>query len=314
MPRKTTAPAKPDETIIDQQQLQDDFQQASQLAPALIEIDQKFSDGLPYDQNRIINECRFYMAQSAEAMLEAGKRLILLKEHEPHGEFTRIVTDNLGLNERVARRMMQAAFKYFSPQLESKRLTLANLGKAKLFELMAEDDEELAALTEGGTVAGLTLDEIDRMSTRELRLALRKERRDADESREDLEKVIAQKDKKLNDYAVELEKLQRLTPEAQEAERQRQERELLELLQNSSLKLMFEVQAFSQAVADCLERAEPESAMQEAVLSSVRWLFQRIDEVAKNNGIPVDFAEMVTPSWMREALERNGAAAEPAEV
>ena len=75
MPRKTTAPAKPDETIIDQQQLQDDFQQASQLAPALIEIDQKFSDGLPYDQNRIINECRFYMAQSAEAMLEAGKRL-----------------------------------------------------------------------------------------------------------------------------------------------------------------------------------------------------------------------------------------------
>lgn len=306
MPRKPRTIAKPDETIIDQAQLASDFQQAAQLAPALVEIDQMFSDGLPYDQKRIINECRFYMAQSAEAMLEAGKRLILLKEHEAHGEFTHIVTEQLGLNERVARRMMQAAFKYNSPQLESKRTTLAALGKAKLFELMAEDDEELAALAEGGSVAGLSLDDIDRMSTRELRVALRQERSEADDSREDLEKVIAQKDKKLNEYALELEKLQRMPPAAKEAERQRIENETLTRLQDASLKLMFEVQTFSQSVADCMEGAEPESSMQEAVLSTVRWLFQRIDEVAKGNGIPVDFSEMVTPSWMREALERHG--------
>ncbi|PIV87612.1 MAG: DUF3102 domain-containing protein [Hydrogenophilales bacterium CG17_big_fil_post_rev_8_21_14_2_50_63_12] len=310
MPRKPTAPVKPDESIVDQAQLAEDFRQAANLAPALIEIDKRFSDGLPYDQQRIINECRFYMAQSAEAMLEAGKRLILLKEHEAHGEFTYIVTEQLGLNERVARRMMQAAFKYNSPQLEAKRTTLAVLGKAKLFELMAEDDEELAALAEGGSVAGLTLDDIDRMSTRELRHALRKERQDAGDSREDLEKVIAQKDKKLNDYALELERLQRMPPEAKEAERQRIENETLSQLQDASLKLMFEVQTFSQSVANCLAGTEQESAMQEAVCSTVRWLFQRIDEVAKGNGIPVDFAEMVTPSWMRDAMQRHGIEAE----
>ncbi|MDE8666932.1 hypothetical protein PUN16_030700 [Pseudomonas aeruginosa] len=56
----------------------------------------QFGDGLLYDRIRVVNEARFYMAQSAEAMLEAGKRLIVLKEHEPHGEFTQIVTEQLG--------------------------------------------------------------------------------------------------------------------------------------------------------------------------------------------------------------------------
>ena len=160
------------------------------------EILARFGDGLPYDRTRLVNEARFYMAQSAEAMLEAGKRLIVLKENEPHGEFEQIVTEQLGLPERTARRMMQAALKFSSPQLESKRPTLAVLGKAKLFELIAEDDEDLASLAEGGTVAGLILEDIDRMSCRELRSALREAREDANakderlaDRNQDLEKV-----------------------------------------------------------------------------------------------------------------------------
>lgn len=65
--------------------------------------------------------------------------------------------------------MMQASTKYLSPALKPNVPTLAHLGKAKLFELMTEDDEELAELADGGTVAGLTLDDVDRMSVRELR-------------------------------------------------------------------------------------------------------------------------------------------------
>ncbi|MCZ5895648.1 DUF3102 domain-containing protein, partial [Escherichia coli] len=38
-----------------------------------MEIMQQFGDGLPYERNRIVHETRFYMDQSAEAMLEAGK-------------------------------------------------------------------------------------------------------------------------------------------------------------------------------------------------------------------------------------------------
>lgn len=41
---------------------------------------------------------------------------------------------------------------------------------------MVLDNEELDELADGGTVAGLTLDDVDRMSVRELRQALREAR------------------------------------------------------------------------------------------------------------------------------------------
>ncbi|HCM1915228.1 TPA: DUF3102 domain-containing protein [Salmonella enterica subsp. salamae serovar 28:r:e,n,z15] len=158
-------------------------------------IMEQFGEGLPYDRERIVHEARFYMSQSAEAMLEAGKRLVILKESEGHGNFTSIVTEQLGLAERTARLIMQAALRYTSPTLESKRQTFAVLDKSKLFELMTEDDETLAELAEGGTVAGLTLDDIDRMSVRELRKALRESKEDLTASR----KLNAEKSEEINE-------------------------------------------------------------------------------------------------------------------
>lgn len=150
----------------------DQNQMTSNSAAVLIQ----FGDGLAYDRTRLVHEARFYMAQSAESMLEAGKRLIVLKENEPHGEFIGIVEGQLGMALRTAQLIMKAAVKFLSPQLQANAQTFAHLGKAKLFELIAEDDEELLALGNGGTVAGLTLDDVDQMSCRELRAALRDSR------------------------------------------------------------------------------------------------------------------------------------------
>ncbi|EAS5077728.1 DUF3102 domain-containing protein [Salmonella enterica] len=160
-----------------------------------MEIMEQFGEGLPYERTRIVHEARFYMAQSAEAMLEAGKRLVILKENEAHGDFIEIVESQLGLHERAAQRMMKASLKYMSPKLESKATTLSLLGKSKLFELMTEDDEELSELAKGGTVAGLTLDDIDRMSVRELRKALRESKEDLAASR----KLNAEKSQEINE-------------------------------------------------------------------------------------------------------------------
>ncbi|ECE2928263.1 DUF3102 domain-containing protein [Salmonella enterica] len=158
-------------------------------------IMEQFGEGLPYERTRVINEARFYMAQSAEAMLEAGKRLVILKENEPYGEFQTIAQNELGLDDRIARKMAQAAIKFLSPKLEDKRKTFSDLGRSKLYELMLEDDEELAELAEGGTVAGLTLDDIDRMSVRELRKALRESKEDLAASR----KLNAEKSHEINE-------------------------------------------------------------------------------------------------------------------
>lgn len=176
---------------------------ASEMAAHQGEIMERFGDGLPYDRTRVVGEARFYMAQSAEAMLEAGKRLIVLKENEPHGEFVQIVEGTLGIHERAAQRMMQASIKYLSSKLQSKATTLSGLGKSKLLELMSEDDDDLAELAEGGTVAGLTLDDVDRMTVRELRRALRESRENAAA----VAKVTASKDDKINKLDAELTKL-----------------------------------------------------------------------------------------------------------
>ncbi|GDO99240.1 DUF3102 domain-containing protein [Escherichia coli] len=173
------------------------------------EIMQQFGDGLPYERDRVVHEARFYMAQSAEAMLEAGKRLIILKENEPHGDFINILENDLGLEPRVARRMMQASVKFLGNEGEPpKRTTLSVLGKAKLYDLMVLDNEELDELADGGTVAGLTLDDVDRMSVRELRQALREAR----ETHTAQQKVLAGKDQKINELATKLEKKSRLQP------------------------------------------------------------------------------------------------------
>ncbi|HBL0733703.1 TPA: DUF3102 domain-containing protein [Citrobacter freundii] len=173
-----------------------------------LEIMQQFGDGLPYERDRIVHETRFYMAQSAEAMLEAGKRLVILKENEPHGDFIEIVTGQLGLPKSTAHRMMQASLKYLSPSLESKVPALGLLGKTKLFELMTEDDEDLAELADGGTIAGMSLDDIDRMTSRELKAALREAR----ETNSAQQRVLADKNEKIDALSTKLEKKSRIQP------------------------------------------------------------------------------------------------------
>lgn len=174
-----------------------------------LEIMQQFGDGLPYERDRIVHETRFYMAQSAEAMLEAGKRLVILKENEPHGDFINILENDLGLEPRVARRMMQASVKFLgNGDQNSKRTALTVLGKTKLYELMILDDEELDALADGGTVAGATLDDIDRMTSRELKAALREAR----ETNAAQQRVLADKNEKIDSLSTKLEKKSRIQP------------------------------------------------------------------------------------------------------
>lgn len=178
------------------------------------EICELYLDGQPYDRQRVVNEARFCLAQSAESMLEAGKRLIVLKEHEGHGEFIQIVESQLGVNYSIAKKMAGAAAKFLSPKLQGKSQKLLTLGKSKLYELMVEDDDDLEALADGGTVAGLELDEVDRMSCRELRKALRKSREDSEAK----EQVIADKNKKLDELATKSKKLKTIPLDEQLAQ------------------------------------------------------------------------------------------------
>ncbi|HBC5930497.1 TPA: DUF3102 domain-containing protein [Escherichia coli] len=260
-----------------------------------MEIMQQFGDGLPYERDRVVHEARFYMAQSAEAMLEAGKRLIILKENEPHGEFIKILESELGLAYRTSVRMMQASTKYLSPALKPNVPTLAHLGKAKLFELMTEDDEELAELADGGTVAGLTLDDVDRMSVRELRQALREAR----ETNAAQQRVLADKNEKIDSLSTRLEKKSRIQlPEPdEEVKKLRAEVTALAVEAESAIAVRLS-SAFETLCAYCAENMidTPRDFMAglvcqlESTARSLRSTFDLPDEPTGD----------VTPSWLTE--------------
>ena len=165
-------------------------------------VDEQYGDDLPYDKNRLIDKTRTHFSNSAREMFEAGKCLIQIKENEPRGEFMEAL-EKIGISYTVANRTIRATIKFNTPKL-SKLATSVNLEKSKLFELMTEKDEDLEALVDGGTIADLTLDDIDRMSVRELKTKLREANQKAEEEQEIKEKQLADKDEKINELDAAL--------------------------------------------------------------------------------------------------------------
>ena len=268
-----------------------------------LEIMQQFGDGLPYERDRIVHEARFYMAQSAEAMLEAGKRLIILKENEPHGEFTDILENELGLEPRVARRMMQASVKFLgNGDQNSKRTALTVLGKTKLYELMVLDDEELDALADGGTVAGATLDDIDRMTSRELKAALREAR----ETNAAQQRVLADKNEKIDSLSTRLEKKSRIQPPKPDEEVKKLRAEVTALSTEAESAITVRLfSAFETLSAYCAENQidTPKDFMAglvcelESAARNLRSTFDLPDEPTGNT----------PPSWLTDPIpEING--------
>ena len=160
-------------------------------------VERLYSDGMPYELDRIENEIRFYQEQAGTSLLEMGKRFIRIKAHEDHGRFMRAV-ENVGMSERAVRYAMAAARKF------SNRQSIADLGNTKMMALSVLDDEDIQTLEKGGDVNGVTLDAIDRMTSRELRDALRGERDKRKKEKNTQEDAIAKKEEKINELEQKL--------------------------------------------------------------------------------------------------------------
>ena len=148
------------------------------------------------------DEIRFYQRKTVEAILETGKRLLLLREVVGHGNSCQIGTNDdftarvelLGFSRRTAYRFMQAAAKTAkSSKLELLSAQVKN--SSAFLELVTHDDDVLENLAE--------MDDIDKMSASELRSALRQAEQDvkfandkrakADERADKAEKKLAGK-------------------------------------------------------------------------------------------------------------------------
>lgn len=180
---------------------------------------------------------RFYQRRTVESCLELGKRLLLLKELTPHGEFNERV-ERLGFARQTAHRFMQAAAK--TSKSENLQLLSDRAKNVSAFlELITHDDDTLSELVE--------LDEFDTMSASQLREKLRSI---ADEEGEELKSA----NRRINNMNVEIERLEnqverlskgreRLTAFTERTEDIRQECLALQLgaeLHLNGLKALFE--------------------------------------------------------------------------
>lgn len=167
-----------------------------------IMVMEQWGNGEIYNEATWIERGRQAAFKTMEGMFELGRALIVLKEHTEHGRFTEIVKTQFGIDKSAAARLMSATQRFATPQMQKALPNLMGLGKSKLLELLVEEDVTLTGLAEGEEVNGMTLDDVDRMTVRELRVALR-------ENREQLaakDKVLGDKNAKIDELAEKLEK------------------------------------------------------------------------------------------------------------
>jgi len=118
----------------------------------------------------IEDEIRFFQRRTVEAILETGKRLVLLKKILPHGEFEPRV-ELLGFAKTTAFRFMTAAQK-ISKSSKLELLSGQVKNSSAFLELITHDDGVIDNLAE--------MDNFDRMSASQLREAARQLKKDAE--------------------------------------------------------------------------------------------------------------------------------------
>lgn len=249
------------------------------------------------------DEIRFYQQRSVEACLELGKRLLILKEITPHGEFTQRV-DLLGISPTTAKRFMSATLKY------SKRPTSGVLLNAvgthsKLLELLTLDDDDINVIESGGSIGDINLDSIETMSVRELKKALRDAKADNDAK----DQLIAKKTEKLNELDMQVTKLSNpaAIKKREQNEQQELEAQALKDLSIAGITLLNAVTRFQNDVNSILDLANEKgiAALYDRVDEAVTATYQRIALVSQQLGVQVDFENMVSPAFMHFAASEQ---------
>ena len=194
MARNTTpAPASKEAPFIEEA-ARSDIAAANQLAVATLEQNERVSAlavQLNYqgstDPAVLENSARDAIKRIGMVIYELGAYLLLLKEGCAHGEFATTL-ERLGIGYESAKKYM-AVTKRFSKRSTS--TDLEKLGFSKMAELLPLDDDQVDDLVDEGQTGELSLDDVARMSVKQLRAAVRKERAEAAKQKNQVERLTA---------------------------------------------------------------------------------------------------------------------------
>ena len=245
----------------------------------------------------IEDEIRFYQQRTVEACMELGKRLLIMKEMTPHGEFEKRI-EILGFSPRMARKFMSAVLK-FSNRNSNTVLTVTK-SQTKLLELVVLDDDELDVIEQGGSIGDVSLDTIETMSVRELKKALRDAKADIDAK----EQVIKTKDQKANELLAENAKLKSPAQIKERAESEQQQFEQAAIAKLNAAKDAFlpAFTKFTNDIGGVIDTADAKDLPQlyENIDELLIYACQRIAGYVQSLGTQVNFEEIVKPSWITD--------------
>lgn len=258
-----------------------------------IELAKELNYDGPLSVGALEDGIRFYQRRTVEACVELGVRLLILKEITPYGDFTQRI-GLLGVSERTARRFMGLALKL--SKVDSKSLAMAVGTQAKLLELVTLDDEEIGALAEGGSVRGLTLDDVSTMSVTELRSALREER----EQRASQARLLQEKNEKLDQLETKLGKKKKVKPTIDA-----QTEAVLQQMREATNTVLATVYAeLNTAFTDCAKafpNEAPEGPMRLVMGGHLAEVNAKLRQLAELFGVQIKLPEDSLPEWMQAA-------------
>lgn len=208
MARNTTPAPASKEVITDAAAIGQTMDAANQLAVMSIEANASavaMAQQIGYQGavtvGALEDEIRFYQRRTVEAILETGKRLLVLRELTQRGGFDDRL-ELLGFSRRTAYRFMQAATK--TAKSANLALLSSQVKSASAFlELVTHDDDVLENLAE--------MDDVEKMSASELRAALREAR----EEKGAVEKVLADKNTAMDKLRAQVKRIEKLPPDEQ---------------------------------------------------------------------------------------------------
>lgn len=236
------------------------------------------------------------LATSANCILSAGCRLLRLKEHEGHGRFGKAL-EELGLGRGTANRLMNTAMKFVSDTGSVKYPRLMQQSVSKIYELAFLDDDDLKDLDEGKPVAEIDVDEVDRMTVRELR----KKIREAKKEREALENVIKSKSEKLDELEKEIA-LKEQTSADDDGMQYVSQPEDVDALRNDITLLTADSYDLYQRIVSLADRVDKATSGNDLADSSYRLLFGQLKGAAASITNEMERAMEYVESRVPESL------------
>jgi len=184
--------------------------------------------------------------QTAQNIIEIGKRLIKVKDNLPHGEYLNWLENSVDFTERTAQRFVKVAIAF------SNTTPVSHLGSRKLFALAGLDEEERQEVMQENNVEDMTTRELEQVIKEKKQI---KEQLEAEQDySSELQEAIKQKEEKIRELQTEIEKIQ--IPEKEIVEKEVVKEIVPEHLLREKEMLKQEIEQQKQQLEKLQKRAE----------------------------------------------------------